>query len=108
MDNRAYDITDIPNTSQSPQVTSAYTLPDQIKKTDASIAVAMEGLYDRVVSEDSAAEEAVYSVLDGGTAGIASQNASQNRNAGKKESVTPKSEVSDPIYHILECDDYQM
>ena len=111
MDNRTYDTTDFP-TSQPPQVASADTLPNQMNLTAASLAGAVEGLYDTVASEDGAAEEAVYSVLvDDGTTGIASQNDKQNENAGNEESLVPMSEVhldSDPVYHILECDDYQM
>ena len=112
MDNRTYDMTDFPDTSWMPQVTSADTLPDQTNKTDASTAGAAEGLYDTVASEYNAAEEAVYSVLvDSGTASTASQDDEQNKNAGNKEIVAPLSEVyldSDPVYHILECGDYQM
>ena len=109
MDNRTYDMTDFP-TSQPPQVASADTLPNQMNLPAASLAGAAEGLYDTVASEDSAAEEAVYSVLvDSGTTDIASQNDKQNGNAGNEESLAPMSEVhldSDPVYHILECDDY--
>ena len=111
MDNRTYDMTDFP-TSQPPQVASADTLPNQMNLPAASLAGAAEGLYDTVASEDSAAGEAVNSMLvDSGTAGIASQNDKQNENAGNEESPAPMSEAhldSDPVYHILECDNYQM
>ena len=60
MDSRTYDMTDY-HTSKS-QVTSADILPN-LKKTDGSITGAVNGLYDKSVSEESAAEEAVYSVL---------------------------------------------
>ena len=102
-------MTDFP-TSQPPQVASADTSPNLMSLTAASNAGAVQGLYDTVASEDGAAEEAVYSVLvDSGTTDIASQNDKQNGNAGNEESVAPTSEVhldSDPVYHILECDDY--
>ena len=108
MGNRTYDMTSFPDTSQPSQVTSADAFPNQMNLTAASITGAVEGMYDTVASEDSAAAEAVYSVLvDSNKAGIASQNDEQNKNAG----VAPMSEVhldSDPVYHILECDDYQM
>ena len=112
MENRTYDTTGFLHTSQSPQVSSADSLPDKTNTTDASIAGAVEGLYGTVASKDSAAEEAVYSALvDSGTTGISSQSDEQNENAGNKESVAPMSEVhldSDPVYHILECGDYEM
>ena len=78
--------------------------------TDASIAGAVEGLYDTVASEDCAVEEAVYSVLvDSGTDSTASENGKQNKNTRNKESVAPMSEVhldSDAVYHVLESYDY--
>ena len=104
-------MTDFPNTSQLSQVTSADTTPDQINTTAASLTGAVEGLYATVTSENSAADEAVYSGLDGGTASTASHNDKRNEHAGNKESIAPMSELpldSDPVYHILECGDYQM
>ena len=112
MENRTNDMTGFLCTSQSPQVTSADSLPDKTNTTDASIVRAVEGLYDTVASESHAAEEAVYSALvDSDTTGISSQSDEQNENAGNKESLAPMSEVhldSDPVYHILECGDYEM
>ena len=65
------------STAQVPIIT-ADTLADQTNNTAASIGGAVEGLYDTVASEDSATEEAVYSVLvDSGTASTASGNAKQ-------------------------------
>ena len=114
MDNRTYDnMTDFPDTSQSSQLTSADTLPNQMNLRAATLVGGVEGLYDTVASEDSAAEEAVYSVLvdDGGTTGVSSQKDKQNKNAGKIESLAPMSEVHldfDAVYSILECGDYEM
>ena len=55
---------------------TADNLPHQTNKTDASNTGAVEGLYDTVVSENSAAAEAVCSVLvNNDTASTASENA---------------------------------
>ena len=107
MDNRTYGVTDYPHTSQSPQITSADTLPDQTNTTDASITGA--AVYDTVASEDTAAEEAVYSALVGGTAGTASENVYQYENTGKKNSVSSEMHLDTaPIYHVLESGDCHM
>ena len=110
MENRTYDdMTGFPDMSQPSQVTSADTSPNQMNLTASSKAGVEEVFYDTVASEDSAAGEAVYSVLvDSGTAGISSQNDKQNENAGNIESVALIPEVpldSDPVYHDLDCSD---
>jgi len=87
--------------------TPADTLTDPTNQSHAKITDTVEGLYDTVASEDGAAAEAVYSVLDRGT-GTTSENEKPRESIA---SVSLKSELqldSDPIYYVLESDDYQV